>query len=77
MGLFSKEEKKPDRFRIKSEQYLSGMGLYYTAVVVDNETGVNYVLIGGSDHPTFTPLIGADGKIVIDEIAENLGEKIY
>ena len=76
MGLFSKEEKAPDRFRIKSEQYLTGMGMYYTAVVVDNETGVNYVLVGG-DHPTFTPLIGADGKIIVDEIAENLGEKIY
>ena len=76
MGFFDKEEKKPDRFRVKSEQYLTGMGMYYTAVVVDTQTGVNYILLGG-DSPTITPLIGADGKIIVDEIAENLGEKIY
>ena len=76
MGLFSKEEKAPDRFRVKSEQYLTGMGMYYTAVVVDTQTGVNYILLGG-DSPTLTPLIGADGKVVVDEIGENLGEKIY
>ncbi|MBQ8614555.1 MAG: hypothetical protein IJ416_10105 [Ruminiclostridium sp.] len=76
MGFFDKEEKKPDRFRVKSEQYISGMGMYYMAVVVDSETGVNYVFMGG-ESPSLTPLIGADGKIVVDEIAENLGEKIY
>ena len=76
MGFFDKEEKKPDRFRVKSEQYLTGMGMYYTAVVVDTQKGVNYILLGG-DSPTITPLIGADGKIIVDEIAENLGEKIY
>lgn len=76
MGFFDKEEKKPDRFRVKSEQYLTGMGMYYTAVVVDAQTGVNYILLGG-DSPTITPLIGADGKIIVDEISENLGEEIY
>ncbi len=76
MGLFDKPEKKPERFRVKSEQYLTGMGMYYMAVVVDTETGVNYALMGG-DSPSLTPLIGADGKVVVDEIAENLGEKIY
>ncbi|MBO5378641.1 MAG: hypothetical protein J6A41_09630 [Ruminiclostridium sp.] len=76
MGLFDKSEKKPERFRVKSEQYLTGMGMYYMAVVVDTETGVNYALMGG-DSPSLTPLIGPDGKVVVDEIAENLGEKIY
>ncbi len=76
MGLFSKEEKAPDRFKVKSEQYLTGMGMYYMAVVVDTETGVNYALMGG-DSPSLTPLIGADGKVIVDEISENLGEKIY
>lgn len=73
MGLFNKEEKAPDRFRLKSEQYITGMGLYYMAVVVDTETGVNYALMGG-DSPSLTLLVGADGKIIVDKISENLGE---
>lgn len=76
MGLFDKSEKKPERFRVKSEQYLTGMGMYYMAVVVDTETGVNYALMGG-DSPSLTPLIGPDGKVIVDEIGDNLGEKIY
>ena len=50
--------------------------MYYMAVVVDTETGVNYALMGG-DSPSLTPLIGADGKVIVDEISENLGEKNY
>lgn len=76
MGLFSKEEKAPDRFKVKSEQYITGMGMYYMAVVVDTETGVNYALMGG-DSPSLTPLVDAEGKIIVDKISENLGEKIY
>lgn len=76
MGLFNKEEKVPDRFRVKSEQYLTGMGMYYMAVVVDTETGVNYALMGG-DSPSLTPLIGADGKVIVDKISDNPGERIY
>ncbi|MBR4111662.1 MAG: hypothetical protein IKK53_01370 [Ruminiclostridium sp.] len=76
MGLFNKEEKAPDRFRVKSEQYLTGMGMYNMAVVVDNETGVNYALMGG-DSPSLTPLIGADGKVIVDKIGDNPDEKIY
>ena len=76
MGLFNKEEKVPDRFRVKSEQYLTGMGMYYMAVVVDTETGVNYALMGG-DSPSLTPLIGTDGKVIVDKISDNPGEKIY
>lgn len=71
MGLFDKTEKKPDRFKVKSEQYITGMGMYYMAVVVDTETGVNYALMGG-DSPSLTPLIGADGKIIVDKIDENI-----
>ena len=71
MGLFSKEEKAPDRFKVKSEQYITGMGMYYMAVVVDTETGVNYALMGG-DSPSLTPLIGADGKIIVDKTDANV-----
>ena len=71
MGLFSKEEKAPDRFKVKSEQYITGMGMYYMAVVVDTETGVNYALMGG-DSPSLTPLVGADGKIIVDKTDANV-----
>lgn len=71
MGLFDKTEKKPDRFKVKSEQYITGMGMYYMAVVVDTETGVNYALMGG-DSPSLTPLIGADGKIIVDKTDANI-----
>ncbi len=76
MGLFSKEEKKPDRF---VEKYSQGYGLGAISVMVDTETGVNYIFSQAAVNGEFTivPLLGADGKVVVDEIAENLGEKIY
>lgn len=74
MGLFDKEEKVPDRFKVKSSQYIGG--LHYVAVVVDTETGINYIFTGG-DNCSMTPMVDAEGKIVVDEIVENLGEKIY
>lgn len=76
MGLFDKSEKKPDRFQEKCSQ---GFGLGAISVMVDTETGVNYIFTQASMNGEFTitPLLGPDGKVVVDEIAENLGEKIY
>lgn len=76
MRLFSKEDKKPDRFREKCSQLI---GLGAMSVMVDTETGVNYIVGYGTMEGgfTITPLLGPDGKVVVDEIAENLGEKIY
>lgn len=76
MGLFDKAEKKPDRFREKCTQ---GYGLGAISVMVDTETGVNYIFgySGMEGGFSIVPLLGPDGKVVIDEIAENLGEKIY
>ena len=69
MGLFDKSEKKPDRFREKSTQ---GYALGAISVMVDTETGVNYIfsymaMDGGF---TITPLLGPDGKVVVDDISE-------
>lgn len=76
MGFFDKTEKKPDRFKEKCSQ---GYQLGCISVMVDTETGVNYIFgyTGMDGGVTITPLIGADGKVVVDEIAENLGENIY
>ena len=75
MGFFDKAEKKPDRFVEKCSQ---GYALGAINVMVDTETGVNYIfsymtMDGGF---TVTPLLGPDGKVVVDKIGENLGEKI-
>lgn len=73
MGLFSKEEKKPDRFYEKSSQ---GFGLGFISVMVDRETGVNYIFAGTYEDISITPLIGSDGKVVVDEVPKNFGEPV-
>lgn len=75
MGLFSKENKKPDRFVEKCSQ---GYGLGAINVMVDTETGVNYFIgYGMNGEMTIVPLLGSDGKVLVDKIGENLGEKVY
>ena len=57
------KEKKEKRFEVKSEQSFAGGTLH---VVVDTETSVNYIVGSGLGPNFITPLIGADGKIVVD-----------
>lgn len=68
MGIFSKAEKKSDRFKEKCTQ---GYGMGTISVMVDTETGVNYIFgqLGFDGGFTITPLLGADGKIVVDDPA--------
>lgn len=65
--MFGKEkkEKKQKRFVIKEEQSL-GFGAVY--VVVDNETGVNYLMTVGTGQNGVTPLLDSEGKVIIDKI---------
>ncbi len=69
MGFFDKPEPKPERFVKKCSQMYTG-SFYQTdiSVVVDSVTGVNYILCTDSGASNMTPLIGADGKIVVDEL---------
>ena len=60
-------KKKPDRFVIKENQGL-GAGMLY--VVVDTQTGVNYLAVGGLTPPYITPLLDANGNVVIDSTAQ-------
>ena len=64
-------KKKPDRFVIKENQGL-GAGMLY--VVVDTQTGVNYLAVGGLTPSYITPLLGADGNVVIDSTARYMPE---
>ena len=59
-------KKKPDRFVIKENQGL-GAGMLY--VVVDTQTGVNYLAVGGLTPSYITPLLDANGNVVIDSAA--------
>ena len=60
--MFGKE-KKEKRFVIKEEQSL-GFGAVY--IVVDTQTGVNYLMTVGTGLNGMTPLLDSDGKVVVD-----------
>ncbi len=64
-------KKKPDRFVIKENQGL-GAGMLY--VVVDTQTGVNYLAVGGLTPSYITPLLDANGNVVIDSAARYMPE---
>ena len=64
-------KKKPDRFVIKENQGL-GAGMLY--VVVDTQTDVNYLAVGGLTPSYITPLLDADGNVVVDPAAQNTAE---
>ena len=60
--MFGKD-KKEKRFVIKEEQSL-GFGAVY--IVVDTQTGVNYLTNVGTGPNGMTPLLDSDGKVVVD-----------
>ncbi|MCR5111591.1 MAG: DUF6440 family protein [Ruminococcus sp.] len=57
-----KKEKPKPRFIIKNDEYA---GPYHLTVIVDTETGVNYLASGDGN---IIELKGADGKTVIDPL---------
>lgn len=62
----NKKESKKERFIVKEEQFLGMAGLL--SVVVDSETGVNYIITSNGDSVHITPLLDKDGKVMIDDI---------
>lgn len=60
--MFGKE-KKEKRFVIKEEQSL-GFGAVY--IVVDTQTGVNYLTTVETGLNGMTPLLDSYGKVVVD-----------
>ncbi len=67
----SKKEKKRNRFVSKYDQVL---GLGVLCVIVDTETGVNYICTGSASPESITPLLDKDGKVVIDDISDTTEE---
>ena len=63
-----KKEKVEKRF---VEKFNDNEFAFTRRVIVDNSTGVNYLEIIAGSGVAITPLLGADGKVVIDEIGDN------
>lgn len=56
------------RFVVKEEQ---GSFFGSIQVMVDTATGVNYLVIYGGDGPSgITPLLDANGNVVVDDTAQ-------
>ncbi|ACB60786.1 hypothetical protein ABIC15_001504 [Exiguobacterium sp. PvP048] len=51
------------RFTVKSKQHLSG-GII--KIIVDTETGVNYIMTSGLGLSGMTPLLDKEGNVVVD-----------
>ncbi|WBW97063.1 DUF6440 family protein [Oceanirhabdus sp. W0125-5] len=61
--MFGKE-KKEKRFVIKEEHLLGvGVGIY---IVIDTQTGVNYLMTAGTGENSITPLLDSERKVVVD-----------
>lgn len=59
--MFDKKEK---RFKVKSEE---NVGFGALQIIVDTQTGVNYILVVGGGMTGITPLLDSDGDVVVDE----------
>lgn len=57
-------ETMSDRFIVKSKEHLSG-GII--KIVVDTQTGVNYLITSGLGLSGMTPLLDKEGKVVVDK----------
>ena len=62
--MFGKE-KKEKRFVEKESQ---GMGLGGLQIIVDTQTGVNYLVAYESGPTSITPLLNQNGEVVIDKL---------
>lgn len=51
---------KNKRFKMKYSQFLKGGGII--KIIIDNKTGVNYLISSGFSINGITPLIDIDGK---------------
>jgi len=61
------KKKKTKRFTVKEEQGIAGAGIH---IVVDRQTGVNYVCVGALGPQGITPLLDSNGNVVIDPVVE-------
>lgn len=63
-----KKDKKAKRFKVVSEETLGFSTA--TTILLDQETGVNYLVVSGAAGQGVTPLLDAEGKVVITPMVE-------
>ena len=69
--MFEKKPKERGRFIITHEQKLEKtFGLGALQIIVDTETGVNYINTVGEGYSGITPLLGKDGAVVVTPVSE-------
>ena len=66
-------EKKPKRFAVK---YTESQFVSTIEIMVDRETGVNYLLVNQGNGVSMTPLLDANGQVVRDK-PENWQNEFY
>ena len=60
---------RKDRFEIEERE---SVGFITTAtVIIDKETGVNYLFVQSGNGGGLTPLLDADGKPIVTEVGSN------
>ncbi|MDI3235135.1 DUF6440 family protein [Exiguobacterium antarcticum] len=52
------------RFAVKSKEHLSG-GII--KIIIDTETGVNYIMTSGLGLSGMTPLLDQKGNVIVDK----------
>lgn len=62
--MFGREKKESTRFYIKSVENIPKLGRM--TVIVDRETGVNYIHSWVGTGSGITPLLDANGEVVVD-----------
>ena len=63
--MFGKKGNRPEpRFTVKYKEAFCGGEIW---IVVDSQTGVNYIATVGLGTTSFSPLLDENGKVVIDK----------
>ena len=63
---------KTKRFVVKEEQGVAGGAMY---VIVDTQTGVNYIAAGAIGLQSVTPLLDSNGNIIIDAVEPGISDQ--
>ena len=66
-------EKKPKRFAIKHKESIN---LTTVQIMVDRQTGVNYLLVNQGNGVSMTPLMDETGQVVRDK-PQNWENEMY
>lgn len=69
--MFKDKNKKEKRFEEKLVENYQ-LGLIY--ILVDRQTGVNYLHVWNNQGSALTPLLDENGKVVVDPIDETPAE---